>query len=299
MTHNIPTNWGPKLRAHGVRGSQIGDSIAALSVYAWLRQHAPDCYAIWQVARKHVHAAPLFYNHPLISELAISDCNEGYGPRDIQQMNSCHVRFPLMPEHPDPHVPWPNVRSFYEETFVMAGLPVELYRALPPEVRRPTLEPWFDADRQEHTIAYWPCAAYGVTQVRRSRNAARSWAYALVARLQAEGWRVIQCGHPRDYADCGDGLNANGDVRRLTFMEQIQLSTACDLVIGTDSGAGIAIGAYGRPQISLLTDHYPGHTANLTAFAPDNPNNRSLVGIGSADAISIDEVVAAIKEVTS
>ncbi len=298
MTDQIPTNWGPMLRCHGVRGSQIGDSISALAVYAWLRQHAPDVYTIWQVARKHAHAVPLFYNHDLISELAISDCNEGYGPRDIAQANTCHVRLPLLPDHIPGEV-WPNARSFYAETFAMSGLPVELYHAMDPVTRRPKLAQWFEVDKQPRTIGYFPCAAYGATQIRRSRHATRPWAEALVARLRAEGWRVIQFGHLNDHADTGGGLGADVDARRQPFMTQIIGAVGCAAVIGTDSGAAIALAGYGIPQVSLLTDHYPNHTTNLTAFQPDNPNNVSLVGIGSADAIPIDTVVEMLKQVIS
>ncbi len=304
---DIPNNWGPLLRVHGVRGSQIGDAISALSVYAYLRQVAPDCHTIWQIARKHVHAAPLFYNNDLISELSISDCNEGYGPRDIAQANSCHIRLPLMPEH-RPNEIWPNLRSFYAETFTMAGLDEPLYHSMSPEVRRPKLTQWFEVIKQPRTVSYWPCAAYGQPQMitmpdgsrqLRSRNASREWAVRLVQRLQMEGYRVIQCGHPNDYADCGGALGADADMRWVSFMDMIKISIGCDLSIGTDSGAGIALGAYSTNQITLLTNHYPGHITNLMAFAPDNPNNHSLVGLGSADAISIDEVMSTVKQLLS
>lgn len=305
LVDQIPTDWGSKLRCHGVRGSQIGDAVAALSVYAWMRQYAPDCYTIWQLARKHIHAAPLFYNNPLISELSISDGNEGYGPRDIAQAGSCHLRFPLMPEHTPGEV-WPNQRSFYAETFKMSGLPEGLYSAMSPEVRRPKLTRWFEVERKPRTIGYWPCAAYGQVQtltidgkrVVRSRNASRQWAEQLVERLTKEGYTVIQYGHPNDHADTGGSL-ASQDARSQPFMDQIIGSLGCDAVIGTDSGAGIALGAYGCPQISLLTNHYPGHSTNLTAFQPDNPNNISLVGEGSADNISIDTVIQTLKQVIS
>lgn len=305
----IPPNWGPLLRCHGVRGSQLGDSVAALAVYAWLRQHAPDCYTMWQVARRHAHAAPLFYNHPDISQLYIGgNPDEGYGEHDRYLTNTAHVRLPLMPEHVCGEI-WPNLRGFYAETFTMSGLPEALYNAMVPEVRRPRLSQWFAVERRVRTIAYWPCAAYGVVQtitlpdgrrMERSRNASRAWAQAMVDRLVAEGYTVLQCGHPRDYADCGGPLAGAEDLRgKMTFMEMVMVSLGTDAVLGTDSGAGIAIGAYGHPQVSLLTPHFPGHTTNLTAFEPDNPRNLSLVGADSADAITHDAVMAALKQVAS
>ena len=282
------------LRVFGVRGSQIGDAVSALCVYAYVRHHYPDAYTIWQLARKHVHATPLFYNHDLINQLTISDGDEGYGPRDIALAKTCQVRFPLMPEHPECAGGWPNRFSFYQETFRMAGLSMEQWKTVPENFLCPRLVQWFPVERFPKTIAYWPCAAYGATQIRRSRHATRAWAESLVVRLLREGYNVIQFGHPNDHAETGGTLEGcYADVREEPFMEQIKRSLGCDVIIGTDSGAGIALGAYeSNPnQISLLTDHYPGHITNLTAFEPWNPNNRSFVGVGSADNISVDDVV--------
>jgi hypothetical protein len=290
---------GKDLKVLANRGSQIGDALASLCVTAYMRWHFPNCYVYWQLARKHVHALPLLYNHPLIDNLFVSDCEEGYGPRDIEIARSAHIHLPLMPEHPEPHIPWPTVRSFYQETFVMSGLTMDHWNSVPDSAAalRPRLTQWFTIERRPKTIAYWPCAAYGQTQIRRSRNASRPWAQSLVARLVSEGYTVLQCGHPRDYADCGGPLEGATDVRHLSFMDLIKVSLGCDAIIGTDSGAGIAFGAYGHPQVTLLTDHFPGHTTNLTAFEPWNPNNRSLVGVGSADAISLDSVVEALHSI--
>lgn len=298
MSSEIPQGKAMKVWAN--RGSQIGDCIASLALTAFMRQRFPDCYTHWQVARRHAHAIPLFYNHPLIDHLFVSDGDEGYGPRDWEIARLCHVHTPLMPEHPEPHIPWPNVRSFYQETFVMGGLTMDHWNSVPDvNTLRPTLTPWFIVERRPKTVAYWPCAAYGQTQIRRSRNASRPWAQALVTRLRAEGYSVLQCGHPNDYADCGGPLEGATDVRHLSFVDLIRASLGCDVVIGTDSGAGIAIGAYSHPQVTLLTDHFPGHTTNLEAFQPWNPNNRSLVGVGSADAIPLDSVLQGVHDVTS
>lgn len=286
-------------RVHGFRGSQIGDTVAALTILNYVRHLYPETYTIWQVARKHVHAAPLFYNHELIDRLSISDCDEGYGPRDIALAKSCHVNFPLMPEHPECQLGWPNIRSFYQETFMMGGLTMQQWQKVPEAVLRPRLVQWFPVEHFPKTIAYWPCAAYGATQIRRSRHATRAWAESLVARLVGEGYSVVQFGHPNDHAETGGTLEGcYADVRDEPFMEQIKRALGCEIIIGTDSGAGIALGAYedGPKQISLLTDHYPGHVTNLTAFQPWNPNNRPFVGVGSADNISVDEVVKMVHD---
>jgi len=295
---DIPT--GKALRVFGVRGSQIGDIIMSLPILNWLERRFPGCYKHWQIARKHVHAAPLFYNHLLIDKLVISDGDEGMGPNDNAIASTCQVRFNVMPQHPEPHVIWPNVRTIWEETWMMAGLPISEYHVLPDEEKRAKLVQWFEVKKQpKKTIAYWPCAAYGAVQQWHSRHASQVWAEELTYQLVLNGYNVIQCGHPNDYE--GERLEYSiQDERARSLVEQIQLSLGCDLVIGTDSGAGLVIGAYESvPQISLLTNHYPGHNFNLKAFETNSPLNRSFVGVGSADNISIDDVISSVKEMAS
>lgn len=290
---------GKDVRCWGVRGSQIGDIIMSLPILNWLERRFPDCYKHWQIARKHVHAAPLFYNHPLIDKLVISDGDEGMGPNDHAIASTCQIRFNVMPQHPEPHVVWPNVRTIWEETWVMAGLPLSEYHALPVEQQRAKLVQWFKVEKQpKKTIAYWPCAQYGQVQAWHPRSASHKWAFELATRLQFQGYKVIQYGHPDDFKDCPhNGAVCAVDAREVSFMDQVKESLGCDLVIGTDSGAGLVIGAYESvPQISLLTNHYPGHNVNLKAFETNSPLNRSFVGVGSADNISIDEVISSVKE---
>ncbi len=298
---SLPT--GKDIRVFGFRGSQIGDTVMAAPLMAWCRKRWPDCYIYWQVARKHSHAVPLWYNHPLIDQLVISDGNEGMGPRDIAIAQKCNVVFNVMPEHPEPQVVWPNVRSIWAETFLMAGLPLSEYHSLSPYDQRAHLAQWFEVEkRPRKTIALWPCAQYGQVQAWHPRNASYYWYERLVAALRWDlGLDVYQMGHPNDFPGGAPLVGERGitdkDLRHLSFMDQIKFSLGCGLVIGTDSGAGLAIGAYEQvPQISLLTNHYPGHTTNLTAFSTNSPLNRSIVGVGSADNISIGEVIKAVKE---
>lgn len=292
----LPT--GKELRTFGVRGSRIGDTVMAYPVLAWLRRRFPDCYTHWQIARRHESSLGLWINNPLIDQLVVSDCEEGMGPRDEAIASTCHVRFNVMPQHPDGDRNWADRFTIWEETWRMAGLPIEEYRTLSPEDQRCHLTQWFEVPRQaKRTIALWPSSNYGVKQAWHSRFPSLRWMTELSRQLHVAGYRVVQCGHPNDYADEGV-LPADGDVRSLPFMDQIKLSLGCDAIIGTDSGSTLALAAYESvPTIQLLTDHMPGGQLPL-AFASNSPTNIPLFAAGSADNISIETVIKTLKQAT-
>lgn len=292
---------GKALRVFGVRGSRLGDQCMAIPAYAWCRRRWPDCYTHWQIARRHAAAAlPLWANHPLIDQLVVSDCEEGMGPRDTAIANTCHVRFNVMPEHPDGDRNWASTYTIWEETWRMAGLPIEEYHALPLYDRRCHLTQWFEVERQlKGTIAIWPASNYGTKQAWHSRFPSRHWMADLVARLLHEGYGVMQCGHPNDYADEGEALWGTIPARHLAFMDQIKLSLGCDAIIGTDSGSTLILAAYESvPVIQLLTDHMPGGMRD-DAFASNSPTCTTLFGRGSADNVTHDSVVERLKQVIS
>lgn len=272
----------------GIRGSLIGDSIMALPMLNWLEKRHPGSYKYWQIARKCAQSAPIYFNHPLIDRIVISDCDEGMGPKDIEIAQKCDIVFNVMPDHPLEQ-DWPNYRNIYEETWVMAGLPLSEYHAMTPEEQRPKLTRWFETKRIHQTIAIWPCAGYGSEG---KRHPSRKWYNNLVKKIKDSGWKVYQFGHPNDFK-----IEDVIDFRERPFFDQIRTTLGCDLVISTDSGSGLIFGAYEMPQISLLTNHFPGHKTNLTAFGPNNPNNHNFVGVDFADKISHDEVVEKIKNV--
>jgi ADP-heptose:LPS heptosyltransferase len=284
---------GKSFKVFGFRGSLVGDGLMSMVLLSWVRKRFPDCYTYWQVARQHAHAAPLYFNHPLIDQIVISDCDEGMGPRDREIAAQCDLVFNVMPQHPLQH-DWPNFRGIYEETFAMGalplGIPLSEFHAMSPDEQRPKLVKWFNVIKgQPKMIALWPCAGYGVEN---KRNPSKEWYEVLVAELTRWGYYVIQYGHPRDFQ-----IQGVLDRREFPFFEQVKMTVGADLVISTDSGSGLIFGAYEMRQLTLLTDHFPGHVRNLTAFAPNNPFNHNFVGVGSADRISQADVVSKVREI--
>lgn len=280
------------IRIWGFRGSLIGDMVMAVPLLHWCEKRWPGSYKHWQVARKCAQAAPLFYNHALINQLVISDCNEGMGPRDHKIAATCQVVFNVMPQHPEGDG-WANKRDIYWETARMAGLTDDDWHSLDATDKRPYLVRWWEPKPEPKAIAIWPGARQGEKQ---KRTASWHWYKQLAIRLEAEGYKVYHCGHPNDHAGMGP---IGRDVRELSFMDQIRFSLDCELTIGTDSGSLLAIAAFEqRPSISLLTNHIPGHVTNLHALAPNSPLNRVLFAADDPDLIPLDDVVAAVKEVT-
>jgi ADP-heptose:LPS heptosyltransferase len=219
----------------------------------------------------------------------------------VEIAKECDLVFNTMPNHPLQH-DWPNHRNIYEETWVMAGLPLEAYHSLSKEQQRPKLYKWFDVEKQpQRTIAIWPCAGYGKEM---TRNPSKHWYFPLIGMLTLLGYKVIQFGHPKDYNF--NDLVERADVKvkqnfscqnHLSFFEQIKMSLGCDLAIATDSGSSLVLGAYEMPQITLLTNHFPNHIQNLSAFAPNNPNNINFISINGPDNTNLFEVCDKIKEI--
>lgn len=304
---------GKNFKIWGVRMSIIGDMVMSLVVLNALEKEFPGSYKYFHIAKKCAHAAPLFYNHPLIDRVVISDEDENFGENDAALAKECDIIINTKPPHHSQH-DWPNYKNIFEETFWMTGLPMELYNKLSDDEKVPKLVKWFNVEKQPpKTIALWPCAGYGMDA---RRNPSQKWYHELIWQLGLEGYKIIQFGHPKDYEFKNEikkrksfaeefkmefGLPTPSRdfecLNHLPFFDQIKLSLGCDLVISTDSGSGLIFGAYEMPQISLLHDRFPGHVKNLLAFAPNNPKNHNFVGVGGADNIKIGEVITKVKEI--
>ena len=288
---------GKATSAIGFRPTMIGDGIMSLVLAAYLRRRHPDCYINWVVGGKCSVAAPLYVQHPLIDRILVSS-TDGYGPELADVVRCCDFVFDPLPQHPTGDG-WVNDSGIdiYSETFRMSGLPLSEYAILSTEERCPRLYPWWPIKRQPKTVALWPAAHQGVKQ---KRYPAFEWYSELVTRLGKEGYRVLQFGHPDDFK--GRSLTGSSlhDMRYASFLEQVQMSVGCDVVITTDSGAGLVQGAYRVNQISLLTNHWPGHdpAINPLCFSTNNPKNRPLFAAGDPDLIPVDDVVASVKEMT-
>jgi len=280
---------GKNFKVLGVRQSLIGDCIMSLPVLQFVEKRRPNSYKYWHVAKKCSQSAPLFYNHPLIDKIVITDCEEGFGPKDIELAKQCDFVFNTTPQHPFGEC-WHDHRNMLQETWVMAGIDLKEFEALTEEEKTPSLTKWFNTNRESNTIAVHCFAGYGRDN-HRSPN--KEWWAELIESLTKQGFKVIRLGHPKE-----PELTKCNDLRHLSFLEQIQIALGCDMYIGTDSGFSLVMGAYSHPQITLLTNWNVNHFQNPTCLQPINKNNISLFNEfikGGCSGISKDKVLENIK----
>jgi ADP-heptose:LPS heptosyltransferase len=295
------------------RAQLIGDQLGALPVAGYFRKLYPQAKIIWPCAKKVSQAAPLYLNHPYIDQIYIYDGMEGpESMRDFQMHSLCDIIINPNPQHPFEH-DWPNYRTFYQETFVMAGLPLHLYESLSLEEKFPKLYKWFNVperssflpdwvEKKHKVIALWPFAGYGKEGF---RTPSVEWYNNLINKLMDYDIHVVVFGHPNDPNlfsfdyDITEGHKSTWFVhkmRHIGFFEQIKNTLACDLVLSTDSGSGLIFAAYGHPQINFITNHWPNHKTNPLALAPQGERTFNFFGKGGADCIDIDAVLVTIKE---
>ena len=264
-------NLGKNLKILGVRQSLIGDCIMSLPVLNFIEKHYPNSYKYWHIAKKCSQSASLFYNHPLIDKIVITDCEEGFGPKDLELAKECQVVFNTTPRHPFGEY-WHNNRNMVEETWVMAGIPLDQLYTLSEEERVPTLYKWFDIQKYDKTIAIHCFAGYGRDN---QRSPSKEWWDILTTEILKD-YNIIRLGHPKEPFLEHWVSNKYRDLRHLSFIEQIQIALGCSAYIGTDSGFSLAMGAYNHPQCSLITNWNVNHTENPLCLQPVNKNNISL-----------------------
>lgn len=277
------------------RQSLIGDCICSEVILNWIKLKYPESYIYWHIAKKISQCSPLFYNHSKINQIIITDCEEGFGPKDIELIKTCNVVFNTMPPHPFGEI-WHNYRTIYEETWVQAGLDLQEYHNLPREQQKPKLYKWFKTDKLEKTIIFHAMAGYGRDSM---RSFSKEWSESLIYLLINNGYKVIRLGHPSE--PIFNMVSCDGqyyDKRNLSFIEQIQLALCGNLYIGTDSGFSLCLGAYNEiPQINVVCLWNRGHTSNPLCLAPNNDKSINLWDKEKCDNVLPDLILDEIKKI--
>lgn len=281
------------------RAQLLGDTVSALPIARYFKKIYPESHLIWPIAKKCAQGAPLYINCPWLDEIYVCDGQEGpESKRDLIKMNSCDFIGEINPQHPDNR--YPKEFDIYSESWRMFGLPIEEWNKLTPDEQQPKLFKWWNPLPRifgnKKTVAYWCQAGYGREN---KRNNSQAYIEKLISCLWNDGYSVAQFGSENDW-----NLFENVDVddskfkrlNNLSFFHQIQLTLECDLMIGSDSGSALLVGAYQFPQVSLLTDHW-GNSNNPMALSSNNIYNKTLFSSGNADNIKIEDVLSAIKNI--
>ena len=280
---------GKNLKIIGLRPSKGGDVITSLPILNLLEKKYPHSYKTVSIAKKNSVFAQLLFNHPLIDRIHINEILENPNQKDIDFFNSHDIVIPPNLQHPDLY--WYNKYHMVEENFIMMGMN---WNELEEDLRIPKLVKWFDHIELKNTIAIWPMAGSGMDL---KRSPSQNWYKNLVKLILSETkYNIAQFGHPNDFI-IEQNKERVTNYNYLDFFEQIRMTLGCNLMIGTDAGSSLVMGAYGFPQITLLTDWMENHISNFNALAPLNKNNISIFEYGGCNNISQEKVLQSIKSI--
>lgn len=292
---------GKNFKIWGVRFALAGDMVFSLPILNYLELLYPNSFKYWAISPKCSQFAPIFFNHPLINQIRITESSEGLGPKDVEIAESSDLIINVAPHHPD-GMPgttekscWWNYYTVYEESFRMADFDVKNYRQMPEELRYPRLERWFAIENYNNTIGIWGFSSYGLNK--RSPSIEK-WT-EIIKNLLCKGYTIFQFGGENDpHFDIPEFYDKIFRFNNLEIFSQIKKSLGCQVNIHTNSGIGAILGGYGAKQITLLTNDAPYHTQNLTAFAPLNykNNNINLTSLGGFDNLAHEDVLEAINK---
>jgi len=290
--------WGP---LSGI----IGDLIMGLPILTYFEKKYPGSYKYWVIQKKCAQCAPLYFNHPLIDRIKITDKWNEFGEYDRELMSQCGIKARPSTtgwKHSSPD--WYNTVSCVEETAFMGGV-TDLLDVLEGVELKPRLYKWFDVgspvvtstyaksknDSKEqyyNNIAIWPFAGSP------GRSPSPTWWNALIDSLINSGYTVSHYGMPWDPKL--SNLEGYKTFPHLSYFGQVKAALASRLVLGTDSGAMWVMGAYSHPAINLMTNWLPNHKTNLLALEPVNDNGQTFYEMGGCDNISLKRVFDSVTE---
>jgi ADP-heptose:LPS heptosyltransferase len=311
---------GKNFKIWGIGYGLLGDIIMQLPLLTYFEKKYPDSYKILVVEKKCSFCAPIFFNHPLIDRIKITDewglpgendknialnCDI----RDLAWKNPCLCRYPPFGGKWYDLPFWWNTRSCIESAAITYGVS-DLMEVLTEEERKPKLVRWFDSGTIRHgqstyskkcnadlsihrgSISVWPFATAGSSS---NRNPGVYWWGRLLDVVFDLGYTVYHCGRPSE--PCLSDHEKYIRLNNSSYMEQIAVCLETDLSIGTDSGAMWVVGAYSHPAIHLMSYWLNGHSKNPLALEPVNDNGVTIFHPGGCSQIDIMEVVRNIDEI--
>jgi len=280
----------------------IGDLIMALPMLTYFEKKYPNSYKYWVIDKKCAQCAPIYFNHPLIDKIKITDEWASFGAQDQALMNTCDIIIRKGAQHDIPD--YYNHRSKVEETAHMNGV-LDITGVLTEDEMKPKLYKWFDVGLPRATSTYAKQANLGNTKYNNNiaiwpiagspgRSPSPQWWNRLIDNLILNGYTVSHYGMPWD--PILSNLEGYKAYPHLSYFDQVKAALASRLVIGTDSGAQWVMGAYSHPAINLMTNWLPNHNTNLLALEPVNDNGQTFYAPGGCDNISAKEVLNNILE---
>ena len=291
----------------GMSYGLLGDLVMGLPLLTYYEKKYPGSYKFWVIEKKCAISAPLYFNHPLIDRIKITDewGKLGEGDKEIRAQCDVHT---VREGWKHSSKQWYNYKSCVEETAILAGV-YDITEVLSKKELRPKLYKWFDEGffnerchtyTREHikdinyfgdNIAIWPFA----TATGGNRSPSVSWWEEVINKLIFYGYNVYHYGRNTEPDLCT--LPRYKRFTHLSYFEQVKAALASRLCIGTDSGSMWVMGAYAHPAVHIMTNWLPGHNKNFMALEPVNERGVSLFEEGGCDNVKPEAVVKQVKEI--
>lgn len=305
-----------EIKIWGTSFSLIGDLIMSLPQLTYFKKKYPSSYIYFVIHKKISYCAPLFFNHPLIDNIRISQEWSSFGDDDYYIASKCdilttsldNIKMKINDRSHHDRDDWYNVRNCLIENSLMSGIN-DLESVLSKDELYPKLEMWFDPgyesiqkkgaytykkienkNNQKLTkyISIWPFAAYGRSK---DRSPTLKWWEKTIKTLIDKGFSIVHCGYINE-PDLHQISQNYKKITDLDFITQIKISLGTNFSIGTDSGSMWVLGAYSHPSIHLMNSWADGHKDNLLAFEPLNKNSQTIFNEENCDKINIDELIS-------
>lgn len=282
--HSLAIDMKNNIKIWGMSYGLIGDLIAGLPLLTYFEKKYPNSYKYWVIEKKCSFIAPVFFNHPLIDRIKITDNWGGIGDKDRVEMSKCDILVPYGEgiKHSSPD--WWNYYDLVEETALLHGI-TDLKKVLSSQEMFPKLYKWFDVGVDnpgchtytksnnsylrpfERSVALWP---FGQGDQAYGRNPTVYWYRNLIEKLNHENIKVYHYGRKTEPALCD--LPNYKKMTNLSFFDQLKACLASDVVLGPNTGPMWIIGAYNHPAIHLMTSYLPTHSKKPLSLAPYNIN---------------------------
>lgn len=279
-----------RIKILGIRSGLLGDTVMSLPMLNYLHKKFNNPLITWVVADRFKQGVELYRDHRLINNIYIcTGKKDELSDHDLAIHKGYDIIFNVTPSHPSGDS-WYSKFTCVEETVRMSwgqwakdhlGLnsPDELLedfkKTLTESERKPRLYDYFwgnktRKDDGQKIIAIWPVAGYAKCGAK--RNPPKEFYDDLVKELKANGYIACIYGHPNDFRIDGAGQYYTD----FSLIDQVKSTLTCNLMIGTDSGSSWIIGAYGLPQVNLLSNFYPYARKDFWPLAPENSEDLKI-----------------------
>ena len=301
------------IKIWGTSFSLIGDLIMSLPQLHYFKNKYKEIYTYFVIHKKISYCAPLFFNHPLIDKILISEKWGGFGLNDYNLASSCDVTTVNF-DHRNKNIldrnhqikDWYNYHTCIDECAFMSNI-TDLNKFINEDEKFPYLYKWFDSgfeviqkkgaytndkkdSKENHilknSISIWPFAGYGRSK---NRNPDPIWWKKLIDIFIRNKINVYHLGYVNEPI-LSVNNNYYHNLTKLDFFSQIKISLGSKLALGTDSGSMWVLAAYSHPSITLITNWYDNHNKNFKSLVPQYKNGDFIFKENGFSSLSTDEV---------